>query len=195
MIVLGLTGGIGMGKSTVARAFARMGVPVFDADAAVHTVQAKGGAAVPLIEAAFPGTTRDGATDRAALRPYVLGNPEALKRLEAIIHPLIDRMRRRFLWQARRRGCRMAMLDVPLLMEVGWDTYCDLVITVSAPREIQLHRVRLRGKMSEADIRRIIAAQAPDWLKRRRADVVIPTGLSRSLTQRSIRRLTSRLAA
>ena len=189
MKVIGLTGGIGMGKSTAARAFTRARIPVFDADAAVHQVQAKGGRAVRLIERAFPGSTKDGAVDRTALRAAVLGKPEALKQLEHILHPMIEAEQRRFVQQARRRACVAAVLDVPLLFEVKWDRFCDLTVTVSAPKAIQVHRVRLRGKMSEADIRNVIARQMPDREKRRRADVVIRTGLSRFLTQRAMRLL------
>ncbi len=195
MKVIGLTGGIGMGKSTAARAFTRARIPVFDADAAVHQVQAKGGRAVRLIERAFPGSTKDGAVDRTALRAAVLGKPEALKQLEHILHPMIEAEQRRFVQQARRRACVAAVLDVPLLFEVKWDRFCDMTVTVSAPKAIQVHRVRLRGKMSEADIKNVIARQMPDREKRRRADVVIRTGLSRFLTQRAMRLLIQSLRA
>ena len=195
MKVIGLTGGIGMGKSTAARAFTRARIPVFDADAAVHQVQAKGGRAVRLIERAFPGSTKDGAVDRTALRAAVLGKPEALKQLEHILHPMIEAEQHRFVQAARRRACVAAVLDVPLLFEVKWDRFCDMTVTVSAPKAIQVHRVRLRGKMSEADIRNVIARQMPDREKRRRADVVIRTGLSRFLTQRAMRLLIQSLRA
>lgn len=195
MKVIGLTGGIGMGKSTAARAFTRARIPVFDADAAVHQVQAKGGRAVRLIERAFPGSTKDGAVDRTALRAAVLGKPEALKQLEHILHPMIEAEQRRFVQHARRRACVAAVLDVPLLFEVKWDRFCDMTVTVSAPKAIQIHRVRLRGRMSEADIRNVIARQMPDREKRRRADVVIRTGLSRFATQRAMRLLIQSLRA
>ncbi len=195
MKVIGLTGGIGMGKSTAARAFTRARIPVFDADAAVHQVQAKGGRAVRLIERAFPGSTKDGAVDRTALRAAVLGKPAALKQLEHILHPMIEAEQRRFVQHARRRACVAAVLDVPLLFEVKWDRFCDMTVTVSAPKAIQIHRVRLRGKMSEADIKNVIARQMPDREKRRRADVVIRTGLSRFLTQRAMRLLIQSLRA
>ena len=195
MKVIGLTGGIGMGKSTAARAFTRAHIPVFDADAAVHQVQAKGGRAVRLIERAFPGSTKDGAVDRTALRAAVLGKPEALKQLEHILHPMIEAEQHRFVQAARRRACVAAVLDVPLLFEVKWDRFCDMTVTVSAPKTIQIHRVRLRGKMSEADIKNVIARQMPDREKRRRADVVIRTGLSRFLTQRAMRLLIQSLRA
>jgi dephospho-CoA kinase len=189
MKVVGLTGGIGMGKSTAARAFERARIPVFDADAAVHHLQARGGRAVRVIEREFPGTTRDGAVDRVALRAAVLGKPEALKRLEHILHPMVASERDRFIQRARRGGKPAVVLDVPLLFEVKWDKLCDLSVVVSAPKAVQTHRVRLRRKMSDADIQRVISLQMPDREKRRRADVVIRTGLSRHLTDRAMRRL------
>jgi dephospho-CoA kinase len=193
MKVIGLTGGIGMGKSTAARAFTRARIPVFDADAAVHQLQARGGRAVRVIERAFPGTTRDGAVDRTALRQAVLGKPEALKALEHILHPMVEAEQRRFVRRARARALPAAVLDVPLLFEVKWDRFCDLTVVVSAPKAIQVHRVRLRRKMSEADINNVIARQMPDREKRRRADVVIRTGLSRHLTDRAMRALIAAL--
>lgn len=189
MKVIGLTGGIGMGKSTAARAFTRARIPVFDADAAVHQLQARGGRAVRVIERTFPGTTKDGAVDRAALRNAVLGKPDALKKLEHILHPMVEAEQRRFVQAARRRACPAAVLDVPLLFEVKWDRFCDMTVVVSAPKAIQVHRVRMRRKMSEADINNVIARQMADREKRRRADVVIRTGLSRHLTQRAMRLL------
>ncbi len=195
MKVVGLTGGIGMGKSTAAAAFKRARMPVYDADLAVHQLQARGGRAVRAIEAAFPGTIKDGAVDRAALRQAVLGKPDALKRLEHILHPMVEIERDEFIKRARRRACRAAVLDVPLLFEVKWDRVCDLVAVVSAPKAIQVHRVRMRRKMSASDIEAVIARQMPDAAKRRRADVVIRTGLSRFLTQKAMRRLIAELRA
>lgn len=195
MKVIGLTGGIGMGKSTAARAFARARIPVFDADAAVHHLQARGGRAVRVIEREFTGSTRDGAVDRVALRAAVLGKPEALKRLEHILHPMVASERDRFIQRARRAARPAAVLDVPLLFEVKWDALCDLSVVVSAPKAVQMHRVRLRRKMSDADIARVISLQMPDREKRRRADVVIRTGLSRHLTDRAMRRLIAGLRA
>jgi dephospho-CoA kinase len=187
MKVVGLTGGIGMGKSTAARALRRAGVPVFDADATVHRLQAPGGRALPLIEAEFPGTVRDGVLDRAALRGAVLSDRTRLRRLEAILHPMVRAEQRRFLARARGAGRRVAVLDIPLLFETGGDKHVDVVMVVSAPRAIQAARVRRRG-MADADIERIIGLQTPDAVKRRRADVVIRTGLSRFHAVRSIRR-------
>jgi dephospho-CoA kinase len=187
MKIVGLTGGIGMGKSNAAKALRRSGVPVFDADAAVHRLQAKGGRAIPLIASAFPGTVQDGVLDRAALRGIVLGDRARLRTLEAILHPLVRAEQRRFLARARAAGRPLAALDIPLLFETGGDKHVDTIMVVSAPRAIQVARVRRRG-MSEADIDRIIALQIPDAIKRKRADVVIRTGLSRHHATRSIKR-------
>jgi dephospho-CoA kinase len=189
MIILGLTGGIGMGKSTAAAAFRRARIPVFDADAAVHRLQARGGHAVRAIEAAFPGTVRDGAVDRVALRQAVLGRPDALARLEAILHPMVRQEERSFVARARRRGDRAVVLDIPLLFETGGDARVDRVVVVSAPRSVQMQRVRARRRMSAADIAAVIARQMPDAEKRRRADVVVHTGLSRHHALRTISRL------
>ena len=195
MKVVGLTGGIGMGKSTAAAAFRRAHIPVFDADATVHQLQARGGKAVRVIERAFPGTIKDGAVDRSALRQAVLGKPDALTRLEHILHPMVEDEERAFVKRARRRGCRAAVLDIPLLFEVKGDERVDKVVVVSAPRAIQVYRVGLRRRMSKADIEAVIARQMPDAEKRRRADVVIRTGLSRNHTQRLLRCLIRDLRA
>jgi len=198
MKVIGLTGGIGMGKSTVAAAFRRAFIPVFDADAAVHALQAPGGAALRPIGAAFPGTVARGPSrrltlDRPALRAAVLGRPDALGVLERIMHPLVRAAEQRFLAAARRRGARVAVLDIPLLLETGGARRVDLVVVVSAPRDVQVHRVRLRRRMSEAQISAVIARQMPDREKRRRADIVVRTGLSRHHAQRAIRRIIASL--
>jgi len=194
MKIIGLTGGMGMGKSTAANAFRRAHIPVFDADAAVHRLQARGGRAIPAIEAAFPGTTHEGALDRPALRRAVLGNPQALARLEAILHPMVRQEERAFLARARRAGNRVVVLDIPLLFETG-GRKVDRVVVVSAPRSVQMHRVRLRRKMSAADIAAVIARQMPDAEKRRRADLVVRTGLSRFHALRTLRRLIKELRA
>ncbi|HET8997944.1 MAG TPA: dephospho-CoA kinase [Acetobacteraceae bacterium] len=188
MKVIGLTGGIGMGKSTAAAVFRRARIPVFDADAAVHRLQARGGRAVRAIESAFPGTVRDGAIDRAALRQAVVGKPDALQRLEHILHPMVEREEREFVQRARRHGQQVVVLDIPLMFEVGGDKRVDQVIVVSAPPSVQLHRVRLRRRMNAADIAAMIARQMPDAEKRRRADLVVRTGLSRHHTLRRLRR-------
>ncbi len=189
MKIVGLTGGIGMGKSTASAAFRRARIPVFDADATVHRLQGDGGRALPAIAAAFPGTVRDNRLDRAALRAAVLGQPEALTRLERIVHPLVRAEERAFLARARRAGSRVAVLDIPLWFETGAGRRADLVVVVSAPRDVQVHRVALRRRMSKADVAAVIARQMPDAEKRRRADVVVRTGLSRHHAQRRLRRL------
>jgi dephospho-CoA kinase len=194
MKVIGLTGGIGMGKSTAANTFRRAHIPVFDADAAVHRLQASGGRAVRAIEAAFPGTTTEGAVNRPALRAAVLGKPEALDRLEAILHPMVRHEERTFIARARRAGKRAVVLDIPLLFETG-GRKLDRVVVVSAPRSVQLHRVRKRRKMSATDIAAVLARQMPDAEKRRRADAVVRTGLSRFHAQYAIRRLIKELWA
>ena len=195
MKIVGLTGGIGMGKSTASAAFRRARIPVFDADAAVHRLQAQGGRALPAIAAAFPGTVRDNRLDRAALRAAALGNPAALARLERIVHPLVRQAERAFLARARRAGSRVAVLDIPLWFETGADRRADLVVVVSAPRDVQVHRVALRRRMSTADVAAVIARQMPDAEKRQRADVVVRTGLSRHHALRRLRRLIRELRA
>ncbi len=193
MKIIGLTGGIGMGKSTAAGAFRRARLPVFDADAVVRALQAPGGAALPAIAALLPGTVRDGVLDRAALRRAVAADPALLRSLERIVHPLVRAAQARFLARARRRGAPAAVLDVPLLLETGGDRACDLLLVVSAPPALQLERVRRRRGMSEAEASALIARQMPDREKRRRADLVIRTGLSRGHGLAQIRRLLARL--
>ncbi len=195
MKIIGLTGGIGMGKSTAAAVFRRARIPVFDADATVHALQAPGGAALGPIAAAFPATVQNGALDRAALRRAVLGRPEALTRLEAILHPLVRRAERGFLAKARRTRRRLAVLDIPLLFETGGAARVDVVVVVSAPRAVQAARLRRRRGMDEAQLAAVLARQTPDAEKRRRADVVIRTGLSRHHAQRALRRLILELLA
>ncbi len=189
MRVLGLTGSIGMGKSTAAAALRREGVPVHDADAAVHRLLGRGGAAVAAVEAAFPGVTGDGAVDRQALGRCVFGDPAALARLEAIRHPLVQRATRRFLVRARRARRPLAALDIPLLFETGGDRRCDAVIVVSAPRFVQRARVLKRRGMTPDRLAGIEARQRPDAQKRRRADVVVPTGLDRRTALRALRQV------
>lgn len=189
MKIIGLTGGIGMGKSTAASVFRKAGVPVFDADACVRALQAPGGRALAPIEAAFPGTVRGGVLDRGALRQAVAGNAGARRALERIVHPLVRREEERFVARARRAARRAVLLDIPLLLENPGTRHVDVVVVVSAPRSVQVARVRRRGTMSEAQIEAFIAAQMPDAEKRRRADVVIRTGLSRYHTIRQLRRL------
>lgn len=180
-----------MGKSTVASMFRRRGVPVFDADAVVRRLQAPGGAALPAIAAAFPGVVRGDVLDRAALRAVVLADGAARRRLEAIMHRMVRRAEGRFLAQARRRRVRAVVLDIPLLFETGGERRVDVAVTVSAPRSVQVARVRRRG-LAEAEIARIIGLQMPDAEKRRRAEVVIFTGLSRGATVRAVERFIAR---
>jgi dephospho-CoA kinase len=193
--IIGLTGGIGMGKSTAAAAFRRARIPVFDADMAVHRMQAKGGRAVKVIEAAFPGTMKDGAVDRTALRHAVLGNREALTRLEHILHPMVEAEERAFVCRARRAGKHAVVLDIPLLFETKGEKRVDTVVVVSAPRAIQIQRVARRRGMSKDDVAAVIARQMPDAEKRRRANLVVRTGLSRNHTLRVLHRFIRGLRA
>jgi dephospho-CoA kinase len=181
-----------MGKSTVARMFARLGVPGFDADQVVHQLQAPGGPAIAALMAAFPGTVKDGVLDRAALRAIVFSDAAALRRLEGIMHPLVRRAETKFRAAARRAGRRAVLLDIPLLFESGAKKRVDVTVTVSAPRDVQMARVRRRG-LADAQIEKIIASQLPDQEKRRRADFVVPTGLSKFATMRAVRRIYGRL--
>lgn len=195
MIILGLTGSIGMGKSTAARQLRRLGFPVHDADAVVHGLLAKGGAAVPAIAAVFPGVVTDGVVDRAALGAQVFRDPEALRRLEAIVHPLVRRAERRFLARARRQRRRLVVLDIPLLFETGGAARCDAVAVVSAPPFVQAQRVLARPGMTKARLEAIRRKQMPDGDKRRRADLVIPTGCGHRPALRALVRATQSLLA
>lgn len=174
--IMGLTGSIGMGKSTVAAMLQNLGVPVFDADATVHALQGPGGALVPAIEAAFPGTTGPQGVDRAKLGNAVFGDPARLARLEAIVHPVVAALRTGFL--AANAKAPLVVFDIPLLYEKGLDAGLDAVAVVSAPAVIQRARVLARPGMTEEKFARILALQVPDAEKRARADHVIDTGLS-----------------
>lgn len=178
MIKLGLTGSIGMGKSTTAAMFAARGIPVYDADAAVHAIYAPGGAAVAPLVAVF-GDVKDaaGGIDRAKLRELVAGNDVEMKRLEGIVHPLVGVMQRDFLMQAEAEGADIVVLDIPLLFENGGDKRVDAIVVVSAPEAVQRERVMARAQMTEEQFEAILARQTPDSEKRRRADFVINTGL------------------
>ena len=173
MFVLGLTGSLGMGKTTTARFFAEAGVPVHDADAVVHRLYE--GTAVAAIEAAFPGTTANGQVDRITLAARVLGDNAALKRLEAIVHPLVHEAERRLLAEAEATGEKVAVLDIPLLFETGGDQRVDAVAVVSAPQEVQTARVLERAGMTMEKLEAILSQQMPDAEKRRRADFVVDT--------------------
>ena len=190
MIVLGLTGSVGMGKSTAAAMLRRLGVPVHDADATVHRLTAPGGAAVAAVAKAFPDTRRkDGGIDRVALGRRVFADGKALERLELILHPLVRQSQQRFLAAARARREPLVVLDVPLLFEGGGAARCDKVVVVSAPPAVQRARVMARPGMTEARFRAILAKQMPDREKRRRADYVVPSGLGRALTYRKLRQI------
>ena len=185
MVILGLTGSIGMGKSTTAGFFAEAGAPVHDADAAVH--QLYDGAAAAAIEAAFPGTAAGGKVDRAKLGEQVLKDPAALKRLEAIVHPLVRRDEERFLQAAEDAGATIAVLNIPLLFETGGETRCDAVVVVSAPPEMQRARVMERPGMTEEKFASLLGKQVPDAEKRRRADFVVDTSKDLDSTRAQVR--------
>ena len=186
MIIIGLSGSIGMGKSTASSMFRRMGVPVYDSDASVHVVLGKGGAAVKPIEAAFPGVVVDGAVDREALGKRVFGDDAALNTLEAIVHPLVRRMQDDFLKRCAARRAKLAVLDIPLLFEVRLDIRCDALVVVSAPAFIQAARVLARPGMTRDKFDGILARQMPDAEKRRRADFVVPSGRGKAETLRRL---------
>jgi dephospho-CoA kinase len=177
MILVGLTGSIGMGKSTTAEMFARAGAPVYDADAEVRRLYAPGGAAVAPVEAAFPGVTVAGAVDRAELAERVLGDPAALARLNGIVWPLMGVSRAQFLSRAEAAGADFAIMDIPLLLETGGERNVDVVVVVSAPEAVQRRRVLGRPGMTQEKFDAILAAQMPDQDKRARADFVIDTSL------------------
>ncbi|MDW8443760.1 MAG: dephospho-CoA kinase [Acetobacteraceae bacterium] len=195
MIVIGLTGGIGMGKSTAAKVFRRLRIPVHDADAAVHRLYAKGGAGVAAVARLAPEAVVDGAVSREVLRWRALADPSLLARLEAAIHPLVRREEERFLARCRRARRPLCVLDIPLLFETGADRRVDLAIVVSAPPSVQRARVLARGGMTDAGLQAILARQMADSEKRRRADAVIRTGLSRHHAQARIRHLVAALRA
>ena len=198
-MILGLTGSIGMGKSTATRAFARFGAAIWDADAEVHRLMAKGGEAVAAVTAAFPEARieeGDGAAvDRQILGKSVFADKAQLRRLEAILHPMVRRAERRFLAAAERRRCRLAVLDIPLLFETGGEARCDATAVVSAPEFVQRARVLSRRGMTAEKYDAILARQMSDWEKCRRADFVIRTGLNKRNSARAARRIAEILAA
>jgi dephospho-CoA kinase len=173
MKILGLTGSIGMGKSTTAKLFAEAGVPVYDADATVHRVYQ--GEAVPAIEAAFPGTTADGKVDRARLSAKVVHDPAAIQRLEQIVHPMLRSYHQKFLEEAEQAGAPVVVMDVPLLFETGGEKRVDAVVVVTTAPEVQRERILARGTMTAETLDAILARQTPDAEKRRRADFVVDT--------------------
>ena len=173
MIILGLTGSIGMGKSTTAKLFAEAGVPVYDADATVHRLYE--GEAVPAIEAAFPGTTVDGKVDRTRLSARVVHDPAAMRQLEQIVHPMLGASRQKFLHDAEHSGAPVAVVDVPLLFETGGEKRVDAVVVVTTSPENQRERILARGTMTNETLDSILARQLPDAEKRKRADFVVDT--------------------
>jgi dephospho-CoA kinase len=193
MIVLGLTGSVGMGKSATAKMFAEEGVPVFDADAEVHRLYE--GKAAAAIDAVFPGVTKEGRVDRKLLSARVVGDGEALMRLESIVHPLVREARREFLARARASGAKVALVDIPLLFETNGDEGIDKVVVVSAPLEVQKKRVLAREGMTEEKFNAILARQMPDSEKRKRADFVIDTSRGFAAAQEDVRAILRELLA
>ena len=194
MVIVGLTGSIGMGKSTAAAMLRRLGVPLFDADAAVHRMLAPGGNAVAEVEAAFPGVRNEyGGIERPALGRRVFGQPAEMRRLEGILHPRVRVAERRFVAGCRARHASVAVLDIPLLFETGRDRRCDAIVVVTAPAWLQRARVMRRPGMSDSRYRAILAAQTPDAEKRRRADFVLSTGLGKAATLRRLKAMVTLL--
>jgi len=193
VITVGLTGSIGMGKSTAARMFADEGIPVIGADAIVHALYA--GRAAPLVERAFPGTVKNGVVDRATLSAAVLDDPEAMRRLEAIVHPLVREEEEAFVAASRAAGADMAVIDIPLLFETGADGRFDKVVVVSCRPDLQRKRVLARPGMTEEKFKAILAHQMPDSQKRARADFVVETNGSFEETADQVRRIIAALKA
>jgi dephospho-CoA kinase len=192
VIVLGLTGSIGMGKTTTARLFAEAGVPVHDADAVVHALYE--GEAVGPIEQAFPGTTRDGKVNREALSRRVAGDPGALKKLEAIVHPLVRKSEERFLAQAEKDGAPVVVLDIPLLFETGAEKRVDAVVLVSAPTDVQRERVMARPGMTPEKFETLLTRQMSDAEKRRRADFIVDSGQGIEFARAQVAEILARVA-
>ncbi len=191
MFILGLTGSLGMGKSATAKMFAEEGVPVHDADAAVHQLYES--EATPLIEAAFPGTTAGGKVNRDKLAQRVLGDSAAIKKLEAIVHPLVRNAEERFLSEAERKGATVALLDIPLLFETGGDKRCDAVVVVSAPPDVQRARAFERPGMTEQKFATLLAKQMRDADKRAMADFVVDTSKGFDAARAQVRDILARV--
>ena len=191
MIKLGLTGSIGMGKSTTAQIFADKGVPVYDADATVHQLYQS--EAVPLIAEAFPEAVIDGRIDRKILSASVLGKPEQLKKLETIVHPLVHAKEQQFLRDAEAKGARLVVLDIPLLFETGGTGRVDKILVVSAPYEIQRQRVLKRENMTEEKFQSILARQMPDAEKRTKADFIVDTGQDKNFARQQVSEILEKL--
>jgi len=194
MIVLGLTGSIGMGKSTAAAVLQRLGVPLYDADAEIHKMLGPGGAAVPAVLAAFPGVDGEsGGIDRRRLGPRVFGKPAELRRLEKILHPMVRAVERGWVARQRARRAKLVVLDIPLLFETDRIDRVDGVIVVSAPTRLQRERVMRRPGMSPERFAAVLASQLPDYDKRRRADFVVSTALSRTFAARQLAAIVRRI--
>ena len=189
VFILGLTGSIGMGKSTAAALLRRLGVPVYDADRTVHRLLRAGGGGVAAVANAFPGALRDGALDRKALAGLVFGDKAALRRLEGIVHPLVRRAARRFVVRAAIRRKRVVVLDIPLLFETGGESRCDATIVVTAPRSVQDARLARRAELTPARLAAIRARQIPDEEKRRRADFIVDTSRGRGCILHDLARI------
>ena len=192
MVIIGLTGGIGMGKSTIARQFAALGAKVCSADACVHTLMSKGGAAVAEVEKYFPSAVKDGAVDRKALGQIVFSDKQKLTILENILHPLVQQMEDDFCTRAKALGTKLVVLDIPLLFETGGEERVDVTVVVTAPKRVQRQRVMKRSAMSAEKFERIIASQMADMEKCQRADFVIPTGLGKAYSFRIVKEIYSR---
>lgn len=193
MIIVGLTGSIGMGKTTAGRFFARLGARVYDADAAVHRLFEPGGDAVGPVGKAFPDAIRDGAVDRAALGAAVFGDAKRLRQLEGIVHPLVRRAQAEFLARARLDRKPMVVLDIPLLFETGGDRFCDVTVLVTASAMTQRQRVLARKGMTAEKLKAVLQRQMPDWIKRKRADFVVHTGMDLGHTFAQIRSVVAHL--
>jgi dephospho-CoA kinase len=192
MIIIGLTGSIGMGKTTTAKLFEAEGVPVADSDAIVHALYV--GKAAPLIEAAFPGVVVGGMVDRSKLSTHVIGKPDAMKKLEAIIHPLVRQAQEQFLATAKSSGAKFAVLDIPLLFETHAEKRVDKIVVVTAPAHVQRERVLARPGMTAEKFEAILARQMPDTEKRKRADFVIDTSYGIEKARQSVREILTSLS-
>jgi dephospho-CoA kinase len=192
MFILGLTGSIGMGKSTTAKLFAEEGVPVHDADAVVHALYR--GEAAAEIEAAFPGTTANGTVDREKLARRVVGDPAALKQLESIVHPLVRKAEQHFLRETKKRGARVVVLDIPLLYETGGEARVDAVVVVTAPEHVQRQRVMERPGMTIEKLEALLVKQMPDAEKRRRADFIVDSGQGIDAARDQVRGILQKIA-
>lgn len=195
MIILGLTGSIGMGKTTTAGLFSEEGCPVFNADKAVHQLYSKGGKAVPLISAVFPDAVKDGAVDRAVLGDHMRADPLNLKVLESFIHPWVEELRQAFFEASRKNKADIVVLDIPLLFETGGDKKVDVTVTVSAPYKVQKTRVMARPGMTEELFEMLLGRQMSDKEKRSRSDFVLSTGESISETRKQVQELVEKLRA